>query len=194
MCINSYHYPPAGVYSAVSDESRVSLCEQVGTNESRNQCDARVAAFSFLTPGRHPSLRDGIHNASDAPCDYPFPLFFGEWCDCYPFCLLPRLSDCHWVKRSGESDTTLWQAFLLMRRYLLEQFSVLTFRSHATIGLVNWDQIQFYHANHSVISLSHLPIFCNQFFSGRSDRQGGQAHRHRDRFQPALAPRQRHPG
>jgi hypothetical protein len=39
-------------------------------------------------------------------------------------------------------------------RYLLEQFSVPAFRSHVTIGLVDRDRIQFYHANHSVILVS----------------------------------------
>ena len=45
-------------------------------------------------------------------------------------------------------------AYLQVGRYLLEQFSVPAFRSHATIGLVDRDRIQFYHANHSVILVS----------------------------------------
>ena len=45
-------------------------------------------------------------------------------------------------------------ASLQVGRYLLEQFSVPAFRSHATIGLVDRDRIQFYHANHSVILVS----------------------------------------
>jgi hypothetical protein len=36
----------------------------------------------------------------------------------------------------------------------MEQFSIPAFRSHATIGLVDRDRIQFYHANHSVILVS----------------------------------------
>jgi len=36
----------------------------------------------------------------------------------------------------------------------LEQFAIPAFRSHATIGLVDRDRIQFYHANHSVILVS----------------------------------------
>ena len=46
------------------------------------------------------------------------------------------------------------EAYLQVGRYLLEQFSVPAFRSHATIGLVDRDRIQFYHANHSVILVS----------------------------------------
>ena len=42
-------------------------------------------------------------------------------------------------------------ASLQVGRYLLEQFSVPAFRSHATIGLVDRERIQFYHANHSTI-------------------------------------------
>ena len=36
----------------------------------------------------------------------------------------------------------------------MEQFSVPAFRSHATIGLVDRNRVQFYHANHSVILVS----------------------------------------
>ena len=39
-------------------------------------------------------------------------------------------------------------------RYLLEMFSVPLLRSHATIGLVDRDRFQLYHANHSVILVS----------------------------------------
>ena len=46
------------------------------------------------------------------------------------------------------------EAYLQVGRYLLEQFSIPAFRSHATIGLVDRDRIQFYHANHSVILVS----------------------------------------
>jgi len=45
-------------------------------------------------------------------------------------------------------------AYLQVGRYLLEQFSIPAFRSHATIGLVDRDRIQFFHANHSVILVS----------------------------------------
>ena len=39
-------------------------------------------------------------------------------------------------------------------KYLLEQFSVPGFRSHATVALIDRDRIQFYHANHSVVLVS----------------------------------------
>ena len=45
-------------------------------------------------------------------------------------------------------------AALQVGRYLLGQFSVPAFRSHATIGLVDRHRIQYYHANHSVILVS----------------------------------------
>ena len=44
--------------------------------------------------------------------------------------------------------------YIQVGRYLLEQFFIPTFRSHATVGLVDRGQIQFYHANHSVILVS----------------------------------------
>ena len=52
-------------------------------------------------------------------------------------------------------------------RYLLEQFAIPAFRSHATIGLVDRDRIQFYHANHSVILVSSGINFSS------GDRTGG---------------------
>ena len=58
-------------------------------------------------------------------------------------------------------------AYLQVGRYLLEQFSVPAFRSHATIGLVDRDRIQFYHANHSVILVSSAINF------SVTDREGG---------------------
>ena len=58
-------------------------------------------------------------------------------------------------------------AYLQVGRYLLEQFSVPAFRSHATIGLVDRDRIQFYHANHSVILVSSAINF------SVTDRAGG---------------------
>ena len=39
-------------------------------------------------------------------------------------------------------------------RYLLEMFSVPLLRSHATVGLVDRDRLQLYHANRSVILIS----------------------------------------
>jgi hypothetical protein len=59
------------------------------------------------------------------------------------------------------------EAYIQVGRYLLEQFSVPAFRSHATIGLVDRDRIQFYHANHSVILVSSAISF------SASDRTGG---------------------
>ena len=50
-------------------------------------------------------------------------------------------------------------AYLQVGRYLLNQFSVPAFRSHATIALVDRDRIQFYHANNSVILVSSAISF-----------------------------------
>ena len=58
-------------------------------------------------------------------------------------------------------------AYLQVGRYLLEQFAIPAFRSHATIGLVDRDRIQFYHANHSVILVSSAINF------SRNDDKGG---------------------
>ena len=44
-------------------------------------------------------------------------------------------------------------------RYLLEMFSVPLLRSHATIGLVDRDRLQLYHANRSVILVSSAVDF-----------------------------------
>jgi hypothetical protein len=44
--------------------------------------------------------------------------------------------------------------YVQVGKYLLEQFSIPAFRSHATIGIVDRDRVQFYHANHSVILVS----------------------------------------
>jgi hypothetical protein len=58
------------------------------------------------------------------------------------------------------SETDLQKSIYLQAgRYLLEQFSVPAFRSHATVGLVDRDRIQFYHANHSVILVSSALSF-----------------------------------
>ena len=59
------------------------------------------------------------------------------------------------VKETKEQKETYHQ----VGRYLLEQFSIPAFRSHATIGLVDRDRIQFYHANHSVILVSSAISF-----------------------------------
>ena len=58
------------------------------------------------------------------------------------------------METDGQKET-----YLQVGRYLLEQFSVPAFRSHATIGLVARDRIQFYHANHSVILVSSAVSF-----------------------------------
>ena len=41
-----------------------------------------------------------------------------------------------------------------MGKLLLEQFSLPAFQLHTTIGVIDRDRIQFYHANHSVILVS----------------------------------------
>ena len=46
-------------------------------------------------------------------------------------------------------------------RYLLEMFSVPLLRSHATVGLVDRDRLQLYHANRSVILVSSAINFKN---------------------------------
>ena len=46
------------------------------------------------------------------------------------------------------------ETYIQVGKYLMEQFSIPGFRSHATVGLVDRDRIQFYHANHSVILVS----------------------------------------
>ena len=72
------------------------------------------------------------------------------------------------VRKPQTSETDRQKhAYLQVGRYLLEQFSVPAFRSHATIGLVDRDRIQFYHANHSVILVSSAINF------SASDRTGG---------------------
>jgi len=74
-------------------------------------------------------------------------------------------------RRLGQPQTNETEnqraAYLQVGRYLLEQFSIPAFRSHATIGLVDRDRIQFYHANHSVILVSSAINF------SASDRTGG---------------------
>ncbi|KAF9642206.1 hypothetical protein BDM02DRAFT_3193691, partial [Thelephora ganbajun] len=68
--------------------------------------------------------------------------------------------------RGSETDRQK-DAYLQVGRYLLEQFSVPAFHSHATIGLVDRDRIQFYHTNHSVILVSSAINF------SPNDRTGG---------------------
>ena len=69
--------------------------------------------------------------------------------------------------RPRTSETNLQKdAYLQVGRYLLEQFAIPAFRSHATIGLVDRDRIQFYHANHSVILVSSAINF------SRKDEKG----------------------
>ena len=48
---------------------------------------------------------------------------------------------------------------LQVGRYFLEQLSAPALRSHATVGVVDRDRIQFYHANHSVILVSSAISF-----------------------------------
>jgi len=60
-------------------------------------------------------------------------------------------------------------AHLQVGRYLLEQFSIPAFRSHITIGLVDRDRIQFYHANHSVILVSSAIDFSSANRAGGLD-------------------------
>jgi len=66
-----------------------------------------------------------------------------------------------------ESETEQQKdAYLQVGRYIFKQFSIPTFRSHATVGLVDRDRIQFYHANHSVILVSSAVNFAT---SGRME-------------------------
>ena len=63
-------------------------------------------------------------------------------------------------RKPQTSETDIQKdAYLQVGRYLLEQFSVPAFRSHATVGLVDRNRIQFYHANHSVILVSSAISF-----------------------------------
>ena len=55
--------------------------------------------------------------------------------------------------RTGETVCQK-EVYFQVGKYLLEHFSIPGFRSHATLGLVDRDRIQFYHANHSVILVS----------------------------------------
>ncbi|KAF9780568.1 hypothetical protein BJ322DRAFT_1083849 [Thelephora terrestris] len=55
--------------------------------------------------------------------------------------------------RTVETDRQK-EVYVQIGKYLLEQFSIPAFRSHATIGLIDRDRIQLYHANRSVILVS----------------------------------------
>ena len=68
--------------------------------------------------------------------------------------------------KTGETERQK-EVYLQVARYLLESFAVPAFRSHATVGLVDRDRIQFYHANRSVILVSSAINF------SASDRTGG---------------------
>ena len=55
----------------------------------------------------HLSLRDGIHDASNVPCDHSeSPLFAEEWFDYLLFCLSLGLWVYRWDKRNGEQSIT----------------------------------------------------------------------------------------
>ena len=51
------------------------------------------------------------------------------------------------------------KVYIQIGKYLFEQFSIPAFRSHATVGLVDRDRIQLYHANRSVILVSSAISF-----------------------------------
>jgi len=57
-------------------------------------------------------------------------------------------------------------AYLQVWRYLLDQFSVPAFRSHAAVALVDRDRIQFYHVNRSVILVSSALSFSESDLTG----------------------------
>lgn len=65
-----------------------------------------------------------------------------------------RAKSVHLTNHEASETYHQKKAYLQVGRYLLEQFSVPAFRSHATVGLVDRHRIQFYHANHSVILVS----------------------------------------
>ena len=73
-----------------------------------------------------------------------------------------------WMPTRPRTDETKRQkdTYLQVGRYLLEQFSIPAFRPHATIGLIDRDCIQFYHANHSVVLVSSA---INLLSSDRTD-------------------------
>ena len=67
--------------------------------------------------------------------------------------------------KTGETERQK-EVYLQVARYLLEKFSVPAFRSHATVGLVDRDRIQFYHANRSVILVSSAISFSARDLTG----------------------------
>ena len=67
--------------------------------------------------------------------------------------------------KTGETECQK-KVYLQVARYLLEKFSVPAFRSHATVGLVDRDRIQFYHANRSVILVSSAINFSARDLTG----------------------------
>jgi hypothetical protein len=71
--------------------------------------------------------------------------------------------------RTGETDRQK-QVYVQIGKYLLEQFSIPAFRSHATIGLIDRDRIQLYHANHSVILVSSAIKFTLDSEGGGLDK------------------------
>ena len=71
--------------------------------------------------------------------------------------------------RTGETEYQK-KAYLQVGRHLLEKFSVPTFRSHATVGLVDRDRIQFYHANRSVILVTSAINFAASGHTGGVDK------------------------
>ena len=74
-----------------------------------------------------------------------------------------------WRPEMGETEYQK-SAYLQVGRYLLNQFSVPAFRSHATIALVDRDRIQFYHANHSVVLVSSAISFSTDNLNGGLDK------------------------
>ena len=76
------------------------------------------------------------------------------------------MSPRHW-KNETESQK---DAYLQVGRYLMEQLSIPALRSHATIGLVDRDRIQFYHANHSVIFVSSAINFLSNDYTNGLDK------------------------
>ena len=66
----------------------------------------------------------------------------------------------------GETDHQN-SACIQMGKLVLEQFSLPAYQLHTTIGIINRDRIQFYHANHSVILVS------SAIDIGINDKTGG---------------------
>ncbi|KAF9780566.1 hypothetical protein BJ322DRAFT_1112555 [Thelephora terrestris] len=75
----------------------------------------------------------------------------------YPSEELPR------TKETGRQK----EVYIQIGKYLFEQLSIPAFRSHTTVGLVDRDRIQLYHANRSVILVSSAINF------GSTDKADG---------------------